>query len=57
MTENEECNVPKVLQDGITKIGPFEVHGGKYSPTKVGGWYPGDGDTHNDDLEVPDCPE
>ena len=54
----DDCEVPKVLRDGITQKGPFEVGGGKYSPQATGGWRPNEGDTHDGDvLEVPDCPE
>ena len=55
-TKKDECDVPTALTEKIYGF-PWEVHQSKYSPQSVGGWKPGDGDTHGDGvLEVPDCP-
>ena len=52
---NDDCNVPQQLRESIHGF-PAEVQQSKYTPQKVGGWKPGEGDTHGDQvLEVPDC--
>jgi hypothetical protein len=60
MAEEDECMVPIILREGTFHGwgGVSEIQQGKYSPQKVGGFRPNEGDTHNGNiLEVPDCPE
>lgn len=54
---SENCDID--LHAGTWEIGPFEVIGGQFDPSKsVAGFRPGDGDTHGDAiLVVPNCSE
>ena len=54
--EEDDCNVPPALRAGVTDIHPYEVHGAKYNPGKIGGLGLDDGDTQGGEIhEVPDC--
>ena len=55
MSENCE-NTDKTLCGGTFEVGPTEVTMGQYNPSKVGGWGPGEGDTHGDTELKPCCP-
>lgn len=51
--------IDKDLQAGLTLVGLIDKYNaGKFNPQEIGGWRPGEGDTHrNQILDVPDCPE
>jgi hypothetical protein len=53
---SEECkNIDKTLCGGTFEIGPSEVTIGTYNPLRIGGWGPGEGDTHSDTELKPCC--
>lgn len=55
---SEICeNTNKALCGGTFQIGPSEVTMSKFNPTKIGGFGPGEGDTHGDTILKPCCPD
>jgi hypothetical protein len=53
---SEECeHIDKTLCGGTFEKGPSEITMGTYNPSKIGGWGPGEGDTHGDTELKPCC--